>query len=512
MELALEKRKKERYECIYDEKSTHEETSEIIVPDNSPDISRIINGSAVAFLKDKNARDGKVDISGNIKGVVLYVAEGEKHIRKLCVSIPFAYVEDCPGATSESSVVAVAVARTVDVREINPRKISVKIGVEVHTSIYNHNEITICSDVKTKDEYGICTRKNQVSAYCPMKIVSKTFVISDDIELTSEEEDMNEILTDNVALIVTDTKVIGNKAIIKGNASINYMYVHHNDAIDCGEYELPFSQIMDVEGMDTEDTLKINLAVAGFELEPQYDAAGKARYMTVNMTAEASVFVFSHDEMEMIDDVYSTKYELELKKEDIFETKLCEKTGKRVSVSETIGTGANIKRVLCIDIKMGEPIRRSEEGGEVLASDAVVTAMYVADDDSVYSATRRAAAVCPLALKKGKNYSSSVNVGTKSFSVGGGNEINVRFFVDFDITETEKINLVSISGICVDTERPVETRDRPRIIVKRLVYPCDVWSLAKEHLTTAEEIKLANGISDEIRLDEGRLVLIPQKR
>ena len=512
MELELEKRKNERYECVCDVKSTHEETAEIIVTDQSPDIARIIKGSANAFLKDKNAREGKVDISGNIKGTVLYVAEGEKHIRKLSFSAPFAYVTDCPGATSDSSVVTGVSVRTVDVREINPRKVAVKVGVEVHTSVYRYGEISMCCDIKDKEEFGICARKNKVSVYRPVRIANKTFVISDDIELTSAEADMSELLTCDIALSVTDTKVIGNKAIIKGNAGINYVYVLSDDTVECGSYELPFSQITDVDGMNTEDSLKIDLSVTGFELEPQYDAAGKARYMTVNITSEASVFVFSHDEMEMTDDVYSTKYPIELNKDKFSETKLSEKLAKRVSVSETIGTGMNVRRVLDLDIKAGAPIRRSEEGGEVLSSDVVMTVMYMADDDSVYSATRRASAVCPLALKGDKNYDSTVNIGTKTFSISGGNEINVRFFADFDITETEEISVVSISGISVDTENPRELRDRPGVVVKRLMTDCDVWTLAKEHLTTEEEIKLANGISDETALHAGRMVLIPQKR
>ena len=88
----------------------------------------------------------------------------------------------------------------------------------------------------------------------------------------------------------------------------------------------------------------------------------------------------------------------------------------------------------------------------------------------------------------------------------------MRFFADFDITETEQISVVSISEISVDAEHSMEMKDRPGVVVKRLMSDCDVWSLAKEHFTTEEEIKLANGIFDETELQAGRLVLIPQKR
>ena len=512
MELELEKRKKERYECIFDGRKIYEESCEIIVPDQSPDIARIIKGNAKAFLKDKNAREGKVDISGNIKGTVLYVAEGEKYIRKLNVSVPFAYVADCPGTAAESVITASVCVKTVDVREINPRKVSVKIGLEVHISVYKYGELSVCGGVKDATEYGIYTKTSEVSVYRPLRIANKAFVISDDIELNTSESDMGEILTSDVTLAVTDTKVIGNKAIIKGNAGITYVYTIGEEAVETGEYELPFSQITDVEGMNTEDSLKINLAVTGFELEPQYDASGKARYMTVSITSEASVYVFSHDCMELVDDAYSVKYPLELKKEKITEMKFCEKYVKRVAVSETLETGIGVKRVLDFSVCPMSPVRRRDEGGEVFASDATVTVVYVAEDDSIYSASRRVAIVCPMALKESRRYETTVSIGTKTFSLGGNNEINIRFFADFDIEETEETDLVSISGMSVDAEQPINVKERPGVVVKRIIEPCDIWTLAKEHLTTVEEIKAANGISDETELRRGKMILIPQKR
>ena len=89
MELELNKKKSEYYKCVYSGNSMHEENTEMIVPDRSPDIARIINGRANVFLKDKNARNGKVDVSGSVSGVVIYIAEGETEIRKLPVYIPF---------------------------------------------------------------------------------------------------------------------------------------------------------------------------------------------------------------------------------------------------------------------------------------------------------------------------------------------------------------------------------------------------------------------------------------
>ncbi len=490
----------------------HEENTEMIVPDQSPDIMRIVKGSADAFLKDKSARDGKIDVSGSIKGAVLYIAEGEKNIRKLDVSMPFAYVVDALGANDLSKVSARVFLRSLDVREINPRKVSVRANVELSVCAYGENEISLCREVHGGDELGICTKKNTISIYQPVIIREKSFTVSDDIELSPAENSMSTILTSSVNLKPTDMKIIGNKTILKGNACVSYVYETEDGVPGCGEYELPFSQIIDVEGMDESNDLKISLSVSGFELEPQYDAAGKAHYMTASIAADASVLVFAEETVELVDDVYSTKLYLDVRRDTEKCSVLCQKPEKRVAVSESIEAGNSVRNVLDVSVSLLPPMRRRDEGGEVLTSDALITVMYIGEDDGVYSASRRTSVVCPMPLNPSHSYETSAAVSSKSCSIGASGEINVRFFTDFEMTETEEITVPVIAEISADPENLRDTDKAPSVIVKRMTRDCDIWSLAKEYCTTVEEIKLANDIADDITLSCGRMVLIPKKR
>ncbi|MBQ4545085.1 MAG: DUF3794 domain-containing protein [Oscillospiraceae bacterium] len=512
MELGLEKKIINRYETVFCRSTVHEENTEMIVPDHSPDILRIVKGSANAFLKDKSARDGKLDVSGTIKGAVLYVAEGEKNIRKLDVTMPFAYVIDAAEITPESKIHAHVVLRALDIREINPRKVSVRASVEVNVSAFEEKNFELCANIADSEKYGICMRKKAVSAYRPVIVREKAFSVSDDIELSSAESEMSDILIANVSLTPSDTKVIGNKSILKGNANISFVYALPDGHLECGEYELPFSQIIDIDGMETENDLKISLSVSGFELEPQYDASGKARYLTVSAVADASVIVLAADTFDVIDDVYSTKHEMSVKHDTVKCTRFYDRCEKRVAITESVETGVGIKQVLDVEVNLMPPVRRREEGGEVLASDAAISVMYVGDDDGIYSASRRAAVVCPVPLNGAHSYEASCDVRGKNFSIGANNEINVRFFTDFDITETEEISVPAILQIDADTENVRSSSDSPSITVKRLEKERDIWSLAKEYATTVEEIKLANNISDEACLTVGRMVLIPKAR
>ncbi len=512
MELLLDKKKCEYLNRVACGNAIHEESTEIIVSDRSPDISRIIRGAGNVFITNKEARDGKVSVEGNVKGVVLYTAEGEKRVRKLDVAMPFFHSFDADGVTPDSRVTARVHLRSFDVREINPRKVSVRANIDISYKAYEIAEKITYEGVKGGEEYGICSRNRAFYGYTPIIMKEKGFSISDDIELSGEGNEMSTILLEEVSVSPTETKIIGNKSILKGVAEIAYVYENEDGTVHCDERELPFSHILDIEGMEEDHDLGVELSVSGFEFDPQYDAAGKARYITVSITADALATVYEKSESKIIEDVYSTMYEMDVKRNGLTSVKCINKAEKRVPVTESVKTGNGVKRVLDMAVSVFPPLRRREEGREFISSDAAVSVMYIGEDDMIYSVSRRVPVVCPIELSENHTFEVSSHIRGRGYSVGTDNEINVRFFTDFDITETEE---ESVSGVCemsVDTEKSRRGEKRPGITVKRVTDSCDAWALAKEYAAEVSEICVANGISDNDKISQGRMVLIPTRR
>ncbi len=510
MDLELIRKKTETIKCTYRDKKIYEESAEMIVPDNSPDILRIVKGNGNVFLKDKNAMNGKINISGNVNGVVLYIAEGETCMRKIRVNIPFSNTVDGTGVTENSKVSISIRLRGFDVKEINPRKISVRASVEAEICLYEKNEMNLCETVRDCEKYGICIRKKSVESYYPSYICEKSFVIGDDIELSSSEQGMKEIVMSSVNVAANDVKLIGNKAIVKGSAEIRYVYELENGEIEASEKELPFSQIIDMEECDEDNTPTIKLTVSGYELEPQFDGSGRARFLGINISVDAIATGYVKTVIDAVDDAYSTKHSIDITREKNTFEKLRNKIEKRVAITESIETGNGIRRVLDLTVEIPNVSRRREEGGEVLAGEAAVSVLYMGEDDQVYNAQRRVPVVCPMPLSENGKYETVATVRGKSYSVGVNNDINVRFFTDFEISEIEDEIIETVSMLALDEDEQKAKR-LPSLTVKRLERDFDIWSLAKENSTTVEEIKLANGINDESSLCKGRIVLIPRK-
>ena len=510
MDLELIRKKTEAIKCAYKDKKIYEEKTEMIVPDNSPDIFRIVKGKGNVFLKDKSVINGKISLSGCISGAVLYIAEGESCVRKIRINIPLAYTVDSLGITDDSIVTVTMRLCGFDVKEVNPRKISVRASVEADVCVYEKSKINLCESVKESEKYGICIHNKEIEAYYPTYVCEKSFVIGDDIELTSREQEMKEIVLSSVNVTTNEIKVIGNKGIIKGNTEISYVYENDKGMLEASEKELPFSQIIDMPECDEENDPVVKLSVSGYELEPQFDGSGKARFLGMNVSVDAIATGYAKTVIRAVDDAYSIKHDVDITREKNCFEKLHNKIEKRVVITENIEIGNALKQVLDLSVELPRVARRKEEGGEVLAGDATVSILYMGEDDSVYNAQRRVPVVCPLPLSESSKYETVAEVRGKSYSVGSKNDINVRFFTDFEISDTEDAIIETVSALSVD-EASRKNENIPSLTVKRLDRDFDMWSLAKENSTTVEEIKLANGINDESALCKGRIVLIPRK-
>ena len=95
-----------------------------------------------------------------------------------------------------------------------------------------------------------------------------------------------------------------------------------------------------------------------------------------------------------------------------------------------------------------------------------------------------------------------------SAAAGG---LELRLPVDFDILITRKVNIMPITEISVLEDSPIDTQNRPSLIVICTDGKPDIWALAKKYNSTPELISSANSLK-ETEGQSSRTLLIPKAR
>ena len=492
-----------------------EESADLIVPDLYPDIARILDVSGLVVIKEKNALDGRVELGGVVRANILYVPEGEQGLKRIDVSLPFSHVFEKEGVTSEVKLLTKAALLSAEARPINPRKVSVTVGVQLEVTALAAADWSLCEGIDDARAYSVQLLKSVEQAYMPVAVAEKTFQVSDEMEVPGSRPPVVDILKTDVRLLTQETKPIGNKLVLKGAALLKVLYqgppAHQpSEEIHMLEEEIPFSQIIEMEELEESGEYTVTLKLCALEMDLRAGLSGESRVLGVNLQAEAEAVCIAARRLEAVVDLYSTAYDVKTEFCAYQITRLRGKSTQRQSVRESLETGQPVASVVDAQVLLW-PVQLKEGNGEV-SCDAVVKVVYLGDDQQFHALQQRLPVSLQLEAEGSPSCRAEAAIGGEVQATGTHDGIEVRFTVEFDLVESQVGQFSAVGAANVDTQAPKDHTGRPSVVLRRCRPGELLWNIAKKHNTTRDDLIQANHLSDEERITEERMMLIPRKR
>ena len=503
------------YVLVLDESITREESADIIVPDLFPDIAGIVDSWGMAVVKDKIIRDGKLDVQGIARASILYRPEGEEGLRKIDLSLPFSHAFENAEFTPQANICAKAVLLQVQAHTVNPRKVQVTAEVQLEVTVYEPADFTICDDIPRAAEASVQLQKAVEDAYLPVCVRDKSFSVQDEIEIPGTRPSITEIVRSDVRLFAQETKSVGSKLVCKGAALVKILYIsgeNDRDPLTTLEHELPFSQILDMDGMDEECDCTVDLSLGGIEMDLKAGLNGEIRVIGLALHIEAQAVACAGKKIEVLSDLYSTAYDLAPEFQSIPVFTLVDRAVNRHTVRESLTVAYPVQMVLDTQVAL-TPLSQERDGEElIIRADAVVRILYIGEDNGLHALNNRIPVEHRVAGPAGGRIRIAANVSGEISASGTHETVEIRFAVDFDIVTLREKMLVSVTGIKGNTETPKNCADKPSVVLRRVRDGECLWSIAKAYNTTKADIIQANALESQEDLRAGQLLLIPRKR
>ena len=155
MDLELTYQNLNFFEPVVDTTLYQEETAESIVPDSCPDIARIVLTTGLPLVTERIVQEGKGELNGQVRAVILYQPEGEFSLRRLDVTVPFKSTVTGSEITSGSRMIAIPTLQALETRILNPRKVLVRVNLAVGVKIYAPISLQLCSQVEAPEQAGV---------------------------------------------------------------------------------------------------------------------------------------------------------------------------------------------------------------------------------------------------------------------------------------------------------------------------------------------------------------------
>ena len=511
MELELKKTSLDAYETGGELTLTQEETAETIVPDYCPDIARIIETDGRVFLHSRELRDGKAEISGIVRVTVLYTPDGEGGIRTLDFSIPFTAESDGRALPGCQYLTAETDTEFLETRMLNPRKVFTHCKLVTAVTGYRRVAMSFCEDAEVQPGLGVEKRLEHQRAILLTQIAEKDFTFTEEMNLSPGREGAAELLDSQVQGMVTETKIVGSKLIFKGVFTVRVLYRTREGQCGSTLAELPFSQIMEVDGVSENAQASVALQLTGTDIQLDGDDA-EGRQVAVTLYFHASALLRQEQEMTLLNDLYSTVYDVAYDALPLDITCFRETLTRRQTVREVLETGVVAEAILSVSVRCGA-VQVNREGDSVtLRTATVVRALYLDEGNVPLVAERSVDVSCQLELPDNCRVTARA-VCTEDVQASLGDRgIEVRFPVDFRVEAASRARKVCISAARIDEEKPKDLSGTPSLILRCMGKQETPWDLAKSCNTTVSAILAANQLESEDAIPREKLLLIPRKR
>ena len=359
---------------------------DITLPEYLPDVVRVLNCTLTPNIQSHQITGDRITTECDCTASVLYVSENGK-VHCLNQSLHFAKHIELKTDNTQNIFVG-AKTDYVNYRVSGQRKL------EIHGSVSIFSKITKPKAYEYIDEaFGDgLTAKCEKSEICNLtSITEKCFCINETCEIPNPTYPVDAIISSSASAIIDDIKIISNKLFLKGDLVLHTAFISSEEnEIQNFNTTIGINQIIEVEELSESSQIDAYLSVIGFDARTKFDAVGNKSLLDISATLNLTAYSYENKTVTFIKDAYSTKYECDLKKSNIYIASLEEKIDDTFlcrGIAELKSTGmTKVLSFMCNDVTSSFSLR---EDSVVVSGEISTQIIYEDAKGEICFATRQ---------------------------------------------------------------------------------------------------------------------------
>jgi len=478
---------------------------DVIIPDVKPDVDTVIYIDALPIIDNYVVNSGQITITGTTEFNILYVSEIlPNEIIRISTSIPFKNSFAVSNLTPESIINVNLSPSKVSSLILNGRKLSVSTELTANLKISTKEEISYIEEVENTE-----TIKQLKSEKCVPTFVNELKTktnIRDTAMLTTDQPTIKDILKYDCSVEEEESVISDGKIILKAELRIKIYYTSEkSDEIHLFNVSLPLSAFLDVKDINENNHLELRNTIKNLSIKLLPDSDDLMRIVEFDADVETRAKVFKNENLEIIEDIYSTELDLLPEKENITYELNTPTTVEDITLRGTISIpeDENIKilksmgRVKSINLE-------TENNNEMLTGIIDVTVIYrVPSSGKINSISLD----MPMEHMLSQKIHTLENYKIKNIEVTsvGNEKYEVKITLEIKGHEN-KTDTVCILKNLVEMEKPVQKNTGLTIY---FVKPDDtLWKIAKRFHTTIDHISQINNLENPDNITVGQALIM----
>ena len=512
MELKLDKEPVLLTETVYDGQTEQGIEIEHVLPDYCPDVFKLIKSTLTPRIVSYSVSGSKLFIDGVVYVKVLYIGEEGSGINVVDQRYTYSKTVDLAREIRDPVVYIFPSVEYCTARAVSGRRIDIRGAVSLRIKVRGvYDSEILCG----AEGMGTEVLTDTVSVCDERLCGGSQYIVREDIE-TGAGGGISAVISSSATAVVTDTKVIADKVVVKGEAGIKALYIIKNSSgessVESMEASVPLSRIVDLNGVTEQHIVLSELDIMDMSLDIKQGDDGESRTFGCDMTIECRVCAYKESQIKAVKDLYSTDYDSSF---TVTPVKL-ESAPKPVTAQYSARTDieyndGNIDEIYDADCTILGITSGASENGRTKLNIRLLFRMTGRNSEGV-----------PIACEKNETLDVGIDVppdesftilpGTHvsgiSFGITGDNTAEIRAQVNVIGTSgrTETINV--INEITINEDKP---RQKDTEYALRLYFADEgekVWDISKHYNTSAAAMIAENDLDGESAEVSG-MILIP---
>lgn len=514
MDLKINRETVSATETIYEGVQEQGIELDYILPDYYPDIFRIVRCESNPVITDYNVNGNKLSYELRCDIKILYCSENGSVLQCVNQQQTFTKTIELNENCDSPTVSLKAKSEHINYRAVNKRRFDMRGAVSVKIKVEGRKNQDIICDVSGLNvqlkKIPVCFASEKITAEKTLQLVEET-------ELSATHPPIIDIVSCRCMPTECEKKMISGKLLAKGDTEIKLLYSCEKDgegSLESLDFSLPYSQIVDVDGIDDSYECTITAETVSCEITPSADKSGENRIIKCEIELRLICCAIKSTSITIGTDAYSTIHPCEIGFSEIKAEQIPVIFTENFRHTAKLSDGDNIPHTVysiwCNPKNINS--HRSEDGKKItisgmlnytIAAKDSAGMIVMPDKDETFEETIELDGE-----QNGSYITADIYVNGVTYNISNDGVLIAKADITAKVFIYKASSVTALTHITVD-ESTKKERDGDYAI--KLYYGTEneeIWDIAKRYSTCVDAIIEENELSAD-RLDNGGMLLIP---
>lgn len=496
-------------EPLFDDFDERPVDCDFVLPDYLPDIAAVLKCTMKPVVQSKQLSGDRLIADGVTNIRVLYLDEARKCARSCEFTQPFTSTFQVKNVAPGACIQLSAKTDYVNCRATSPRRLDIHgaFSVKLKVTAEGGSEV-----VSAAGGDGLYTRKQPVHFTVPAASAEKPFTISEVLELGPGKAPVETLVRSEAMPNVTECKVLPGKVIVKGDLILKNLYASDTVAgtMDRTEHQIPFSQIVDVDGLNDDWMCECKMDVTVCDIHITQNQNGENVLLSVSVKLVAQIQCYRTGASEVVTDAYCTDCPVKLETKRLDTQQLTGIRRDMNTVKEALELPPDgVAEIIDMWCEATPVATRSEEEGSYIDGRLLV-AMLARDAAGIVSYYERPVDFTLEFSDRCSQMTAELCVVNVEYTLTA-QQLDIRVQIASTRFCTVADSCMAVTGMEADESQPFSKTEADQKCALKIYFANggeSLWEIAKSCHTSMEAVMEENGLAADV-LPDDTMLLVP---